>query len=69
VVGTVLFIVLIFFHAKWHFAAPWLLTPTFIYGLDLTLRSIRFRVKEATLEAVDDQMTLVRCRGAFLCFL
>ncbi|KAG8782852.1 hypothetical protein FRC12_020364 [Ceratobasidium sp. 428] len=64
VVGTVVFMTLIFFHAHWHFAAPWLLTPTFVYGLDLALRSIRFRVKEATLEAVDDQMTLVRYRGA-----
>ncbi|QRW05856.1 Ferric reductase like transmembrane component [Ceratobasidium sp. AG-Ba] len=63
VIGTILFMVLIFFHAKWHFAAPWLLTPTFIYGLDLTLRSIRFRVKEATLEPVDDQMTLIHIQN------
>jgi hypothetical protein len=60
VVGTVVFMALIFFHAKWEFVAPWLLTPAIVYGLDLALRSIRFRVKEATLKAVDDQITLVR---------
>lgn len=60
--------VLIFFHAKWHFVAPWLLTPTLVYGLDLMLRSVRFRVKEAKLEAIDDQMTLVGVPSIFLYF-
>ncbi|KEP51846.1 putative ferric reductase transmembrane component [Rhizoctonia solani 123E] len=63
VVGTVVFMILLFFHVKWYLAGTWLLTPTIIYGLDLTLRFIRFRVKDAKLEAVDDQMTLIHIQN------
>ncbi|KAH7330650.1 ferric reductase like transmembrane component-domain-containing protein [Rhizoctonia solani] len=59
VVGTVVFMILIFFHIKWYLAGTWALTPTIIYAVDIALRSIRFRVKDAKLEAVDDQMTLI----------
>jgi hypothetical protein len=57
--GTVIFMTLIFFHVKWYLAGTWVLSPTIIYGFDLALRTIRFRVKDAKLEAIDDQMTLV----------
>ncbi|CUA71357.1 hypothetical protein RSOLAG22IIIB_04572 [Rhizoctonia solani] len=63
VVGTIVFMILLVFHVKWYLAGTWLLTPTIIYGLDLTLRSIRFRVKDAKLEAVDDQMTLIHIQN------
>ncbi|KAF8679990.1 FAD-binding domain [Rhizoctonia solani] len=63
VVGTVIFMVLIFFHVKWYLAGTWILTPTIIYALDLALRSIRFRVKDAKLEAIDDQMTLIHIQN------
>ncbi|CAE6464446.1 unnamed protein product [Rhizoctonia solani] len=63
VVGTVIFMVLIFFHVKWYLAGIWVLTPTIIYGLDLALRAIRFRVKDAKLEAIDDQMTLIHIQN------
>ncbi|CAE6525642.1 unnamed protein product [Rhizoctonia solani] len=63
IIGTVAFMTLIFFHAKWSLAGPWLWAPTIIYGLDLTLRAIRFRVKDAKLEAVDDQMTLIHIQN------
>ncbi|CAE7189907.1 unnamed protein product, partial [Rhizoctonia solani] len=63
VIGTIVFMILIFFHIKWYLAGTWLLTPTIIYGLDLALRSIRFRVKDAKLEAVDDQMTLIHIQN------
>ncbi|KDN41392.1 hypothetical protein RSAG8_07507, partial [Rhizoctonia solani AG-8 WAC10335] len=63
VVGTVIFMILIFFHVKWDLAGTWVLTPTIIYGLDLTLRAIRFRVKDAKLEAVDDQMTMIHIQN------
>ncbi|KAB5589069.1 MFS-type transporter [Ceratobasidium theobromae] len=63
VVGTIVFVALIFFHAKWHLAAPWLLSPTIIYVFDISLRLVRFRVKEVRLEAVDDQMTLIHVRN------
>ncbi|KAF8689798.1 Ferric reductase like transmembrane component, partial [Rhizoctonia solani] len=62
-VGTVIFVVLIFFHVKWYLAGTWILTPTIIYALDLALRSIRFRVKDAKLEAIDDQMTLIHIQN------
>ncbi|CAE6381526.1 unnamed protein product [Rhizoctonia solani] len=63
VMGTVIFMTLIFFHVKWYLAGTWVLSPTIIYGFDLALRTIRFRVKNAKLEAIDDQMTLIHIQN------
>lgn len=45
------------YHTK--FAAPWLFLTLVIYGIDMLLRFLRFRMKSATLIAVDKDMTLV----------
>ena len=41
------------------YARPYIFPPLAFYGLDLLLRMFRFRVKDATLCAPDEQMTLV----------
>jgi ferric-chelate reductase len=42
------------------YSAPWIYPPVALYGADLLMRLIRFRIKDATLVAPDSQMTLVR---------
>jgi ferric-chelate reductase len=41
------------------YAAPWIYPPLALYGADLLVRLVRFRIKDATLLAPDSQMTLV----------
>ena len=41
------------------YARPWIYPALAFYGFDLALRLVRFRVKDATLDAPDNQMTLV----------
>ncbi|THH04361.1 hypothetical protein EW145_g5574 [Phellinidium pouzarii] len=50
------------------YAVPYIFPPLAFYGLDLVLRLLRFRVKDATLIAPDNQMTIVRvldCDGGW----
>ncbi|KAL0948926.1 hypothetical protein HGRIS_009034 [Hohenbuehelia grisea] len=52
------FFIAICYHA--HHARPWIFPPLALYGLDQLLRLLRYRIKDATLIAVDDEMTLIR---------
>lgn len=42
------------------YARPWIYAPLALYGFDLCLRLFKYRVKDPTVEAVSNQMTLVR---------
>jgi hypothetical protein len=57
IVSVVVFFVLLNYHTP--FSIPWVFPPLAFYGLDLLLRLLRYRVKEATLLAQDNTMTLV----------
>ena len=61
VVRSILTMAAFFITLCYHtiYARPWIYPALAFYGLDLTLRLVRFRVKDATLEAPDSQMTLV----------
>lgn len=54
-----------------RFASPWIFPPLAFYGADLLLRMLRFRIKDATLTPIDNQMTIVRyqCIDASLLIL
>ncbi|KAG6890390.1 hypothetical protein C0992_001781 [Termitomyces sp. T32_za158] len=41
------------------YAAPWIFPPIAIYAFDLLMRAGRFRLKDARLIPVDDQMTII----------
>ena len=58
VVGYVGFFVTVCYHTV--YAAPWIFPPLAFYGLDVMLRLGRFRIKDASLTAVDQNMTIVR---------
>ena len=58
VVGYVGFFVTVCYHTV--YAAPWIFPPLAFYGLDVLLRLGRFRIKDASLSAVDQNMTIVR---------
>lgn len=55
--GTIAFFITICYHTI--YAAPWIFPPLAFYGLDLLLRLVRTRVKDAVLVPVDKQMTLI----------
>jgi hypothetical protein len=57
IAGIVSFFVLVDYHTP--YAMPWIFPPLALYGLDLVIRMLRYRVKEATLVAEDSSMTLV----------
>ena len=57
VLGFVAFFITICYHTT--YAVPWIFPPMAFYGLDLFLRMIRLRVKDASLVACDNQMTIV----------
>ncbi|KAK7027523.1 ferric-chelate reductase Frp1 [Paramarasmius palmivorus] len=42
------------------YAPPWIFPPLAFYGLDMLLRLFKYRIKDATLTAIDNQMTLIR---------
>lgn len=44
------------------YAAPWIFPPLAFYGLDILLRMFKYRIKDASLVAIDQQMTLVGSR-------
>jgi hypothetical protein len=47
------------------YASPWIFPPLAFYGVDVLLRLFRYRIKDATLVAVDKQMTIVRFSSPF----
>ncbi|KAF9034815.1 iron reductase [Panaeolus papilionaceus] len=55
--GTIAFFITICYHTI--YAAPWIFPPLAFHGLDLLLRLVRTRVKDAVLVPVDKQMTLI----------
>ncbi|PPQ80497.1 hypothetical protein CVT24_002591, partial [Panaeolus cyanescens] len=55
--GTSAFFITICYHTP--YASPWIFPPLAFYGLDLLLRMVRTRVKDAVLVPVDKQMTLI----------
>ncbi|KAJ1311621.1 hypothetical protein OPQ81_010098 [Rhizoctonia solani] len=58
VLGYVAFFIMICYHTP--YAEPWIYPPIAFWGLDLLLRLVRFRIKDAYATAVDHQMTIVR---------
>ena len=42
------------------YATPWIFPPLASYGLDVVIRMLRHRIKDAVLVPVGNQMTLVR---------
>lgn len=42
------------------YASPWIFPPLALYGADMLLRLLKYRIKDATITAVDNQMTIVR---------
>jgi len=57
VLGYVSFFVVICYHTL--YAVPWIFPPLAFYGLDIFVRMIRFRIKDAIVVPQDNQMTLV----------
>ena len=57
----VAFFVTICYHTI--YASPWIFPPLAFYGFDMLLRLFRYRIKDATLVPVDNQMTLVCLLG------
>ncbi|KAG5732756.1 Ferric reductase transmembrane component 1 [Termitomyces sp. T112] len=50
------------------YAPPWIFPPIAIYAFDLLMRAGRFRLKDARLVPVDDEMTIIHipdCDGGF----
>lgn len=43
------------------YAPPWIFPPLVFYGLDILLRFLRYRIKDATLTPIGNQMTMVEC--------
>ena len=58
VLTYVAFFVTICYHTI--YASPWIFPPLALYGADVLLRLLRYRIKDATLTAQDARMTLVR---------
>lgn len=57
VLGYVAFFITICYHTI--YASPWIFPPLAFYGLDLLMRMLRYRIKDAVLVPVGKQMTLV----------
>lgn len=62
IVAYVAFFVSLCYHTP--YARPWIYAPLALYGFDLCLRLFKYRVKDPTVEAVSNQMTLA---SAFVC--
>ncbi|KZW01965.1 hypothetical protein EXIGLDRAFT_760198 [Exidia glandulosa HHB12029] len=66
VIGYVGFFIIICYHTP--YAVPWIFPPIAFYAFDLLFRMIRFRIKDVTLVAADQQMTLIHvhdCDGGW----
>ena len=57
VLGYVAFFITVCYHTI--YASPWIFPPLAFYGLDILLRMFRYRIKDATLVPVDNNMTLI----------
>ncbi|KAI8992723.1 iron reductase [Trametes punicea] len=57
VLGYVAFFITICYHTI--YAVPWIFPPLAFYGFDMLLRMFRYRIKDATLVPVDNNMTLI----------
>ncbi|KAM5531189.1 hypothetical protein V8D89_015159 [Ganoderma adspersum] len=57
VLGYVAFFITVCYHTI--YATPWIFPPLAFYGLDILLRMFRYRIKDATLVPVDNNMTLI----------
>ncbi|OSC98326.1 iron reductase [Trametes coccinea BRFM310] len=57
VLGYVAFFITICYHTI--YASPWIFPPLAFYGFDMLLRMFRYRIKDATLVPVDNNMTLI----------
>lgn len=51
------FLGIICYHTS--YAAPWIFPPLAFYAFDLVMRLFRFRLKQGTVTAIDNQMTMV----------
>lgn len=60
VLGFVAFFITLRYHTL--YAAPYIYPPLAFYGLDLLMRLLRYRVKDASLVPIDQNMTLVRTK-------
>ncbi|KIK58003.1 hypothetical protein GYMLUDRAFT_75092 [Collybiopsis luxurians FD-317 M1] len=58
VLGFVAFFITICYHTQ--YAPPWIFPPLAFYAADMLMRMLRVRIKDATLNAVDSNMTLIR---------
>ncbi|EIN03568.1 hypothetical protein PUNSTDRAFT_116967 [Punctularia strigosozonata HHB-11173 SS5] len=67
VLAFVAFYVTVCYHTI--YARPWVYPPLAFYGLDLLMRLLRFRIKDATLIPVDHAMTIINvhdCSGGWV---
>ncbi|KAF8636062.1 hypothetical protein AX17_003827 [Amanita inopinata Kibby_2008] len=55
--GFIAFFITLCYHTI--YARPWIYPPLALYGLDLSWRMLRIRIKDAVLVPVDKQMTLI----------
>ncbi|KAK0491790.1 iron reductase [Armillaria luteobubalina] len=58
ILGFVAFFITICYHTT--YASPWIFPPLALYGLDMLMRLFRYRIKDAAVTAVDNQMTIIR---------
>ncbi|KAJ3711396.1 hypothetical protein C8R42DRAFT_616455 [Lentinula raphanica] len=61
VLGFVAFFITICYHTI--YATPWIFPPLAFYAADMLMRMLRVRIKDATLTAVDSNMTLIRVQN------
>lgn len=59
VLGYVAFTITICYHTE--YAYPWIYGPLAFYALDMLMRLLKYRIKDATLVPIDQSMTLVCC--------
>ncbi|KAH8108382.1 iron reductase [Phellopilus nigrolimitatus] len=67
ILALVAFFITLCYHTI--YAVPYIFPPLAFYGFDLLLRMFRFRVKDATMVAADNQMTIIRvndCDGGWV---
>ncbi|PFH46223.1 hypothetical protein AMATHDRAFT_51205 [Amanita thiersii Skay4041] len=55
--GFIAFFITLCYHTT--YARPWVYAPLALYGLDLLMRMIKIRIKDAVLIPMDKQMTLI----------
>ncbi|KZS95926.1 iron reductase [Sistotremastrum niveocremeum HHB9708] len=67
IVAVVTFFVVVNYHTP--YSIPWIYPPIAFYGLDVLVRMLRYRIKDAVLDAPDNQMTIVKvenCDGGWI---